>query len=123
MDLNKTANRLIEIRAQMDLLKKEQDALRELLPVGFRHRVEGVGDVTLYEQNRTKVDGFNLYNDLKSAGVNPDSLGEVSVKINKDLLDEKRASGYLNESVRDMISNHTETKKISALKVTVYSKN
>lgn len=108
------ADNLIRIKALQDALKAEMNDLRQHIAVG--EKVEtNLGSVNHVESSRTTYDEAGLLKELNRLGIDPDTVGEVVVKVDRKKFAKAITSGHIPSNIVD---DYSETKPAPALRIT-----
>jgi hypothetical protein len=115
MDDNKkvASQRLIEIKRLKDQLAAEESTLRAQLEIGDSYEDTEGNKLSYHPQVRTSYDEVKLLESIYRAGLDPYTLGEVRLKVDKKLLAEAPATA------QEIALLHSETSESPTLRITL----
>lgn len=119
MNKEQIADKLIRIKALQEALKNEVAQLRQHIPLGEKIETT-LGEVNHVDSSRTSYDEAGLLQELNRLGIDPTSIGEVVVKVDRKKFASAVKSGDLPASVVD---DYTETMPIPTLRIKPKSDN
>lgn len=113
MNKQQIADNLIRIRSLQEALKAEMDSLRQHIALGEKVETD-LGTVHNVETHRTTYDEKELYQELLNQGIDPTTVGDVIVKV-----DRKKFAGALSKGLipSSMVDDYSETKLVPTLRV------
>lgn len=113
MNKQQIADNLIRIQSLQEALKKEMDSLRQHIALGEKVETD-LGTVHNVETHRTTYDEKELYQELLNQGIDPTTVGDVVVKV-----DRKKFAGALIKGLipSNMVDDYSETKLVPTLRV------
>ena len=119
MNKQTIVDNLIRIKSLQDALKAEVDLLRQHIALGEKAE-SPLGSIHNVESTRTTFDEKGIYDDLVSRGIDPSTVGDVVVKVDRKKFASAVKSGDLPASVVD---DYTETMPIPTLRIKPKSDN
>ena len=114
--MNKTqiADNLIRIKALQDALKAEMNELRQHIAVGEKVSTD-LGSVNHVDSSRTSYDEAGLLKELNRLGIDPETVGEVVVKVDRKKIANAITSGAIPSN---LVDDYSETKPTPTLRIT-----
>lgn len=119
MTKEQIADKLIRIKALQEALKNEVTQLRQHIPLGEKIET-ALGEVNHVDSSRTSYDEAGLLQELNRLGIDPTSIGEVVVKVDRKKFASAVKSGDVPPSV---VEDYTETMPIPTLRIKPKSDN
>ena len=114
MNKAQIADNLIRIKALQDALKAEMNELRQHIAVGEKVSTD-LGSVNHVDSSRTSYDEAGLFRELNRLGIDPETVGEVVVKVDRKKIANAITSGAIPSNLVDVYS---ETKLTPTLRIT-----
>ena len=113
MNKQQIAENLCRIKALKDALDAEVKSLRQHIPVGEKIETP-LGDVNHVASSRTNYDEAGLLAELNRQGIDPNTIGEVVVKVDR----KKFANAILKGDIpSSLVDDYSETKPVPLLKI------
>lgn len=113
MNKQQIAENLCRIKALKDALDAEIKSLRQHIPVGEKIETP-LGDVNHVDASRTSYDEAGLLAELNQLGIDPSTIGEVVVKVDR----KKFANAILKGDIpSSLVDDYSETKPVPQLKI------
>ena len=113
MNQQQIAENLCRIKALKDALDSEIKALRQHIPVGEKISTP-LGDVNHVDSSRTSYDEAGLLAELNQLGIDPSTVGEVVVKVDRKKFAKAITKGTIPSS---LVDDYSETKPVPQLKI------
>ena len=113
MNQQQIAENLCRIKALKDALDAEIKALRQHIPVGQKINTP-LGDVNHVDSSRTSYDEAGLLAELNQLGIDPSTVGEVVVKVDRKKFAKAITKGTIPSS---LVDDYSETKPVPQLKI------
>lgn len=113
MTKQQIAEKLCRIKALKDALDAEIKSLRQHIPVGEKITTP-LGDVNHVESSRTSYDEAGLLSELNQLGIDPNTIGEVVVKVDRKKFAKAITKGTIPSS---LVDDYSETKPVPQLKI------
>lgn len=113
MNKQQIAESLCRIKALKDALDQQVKILRQHIPVGEKIETP-LGDVHHVDSSRTSYDEAGLLSELNQLGIDPSTVGEVVVKVDR----KKFANAVLKGDIpSSLVDDYSETKPVPQLKI------
>ena len=113
MNKQTIVDNLIRIKSLQDALKAEVDLLRQHIALGEKAE-SPLGSIHNVESTRTTFDEKGIYDDLVSRGIDPSTVGDVVVKVDR----KKFANAImLGEIPSSMVDDYSNTKTVPQLRI------
>lgn len=113
MNKQQIAESLCRIKALKDALDEQVAILRQHIPVGEKIETP-IGDVNHVDASRTSYDEAGLLAELNQLGIDPSTIGEVVVKVDR----KKFANAILKGDIpASLVDDYSETKPVPQLKI------
>jgi hypothetical protein len=113
MNKQQIAENLCRIKALKDALDAEIKSLRQYIPVGEKIETP-LGAVNHVDASRTSYDESALLSELIKLGIDPTTIGEVVVKVDR----KKFANAILKGDIpSSLVDDYSETKPVPQLKI------
>jgi len=113
MNKQQIAETLVRIKALKDALDAEIKSLRQHIPVGEKIETP-LGDVHHVDSSRTSYDEAGLLAELNRQGIDPNTIGEVVVKVDRKKFAKAITTGAIPSS---LVDDYSETKPVPQLKI------
>lgn len=113
MNKQQIAENLCRIKALKDALDTEIKSLRQHIPIGEKIETP-LGDVHHVDASRTNYDEAGLLAELNQLGIDPTTIGEVVVKIDRKKFAKAITKGTIPSS---LVEDYSETKPVPQLKI------
>ena len=113
MNKQQIAESLCRIKALKDALDAEIKSLRQHIPVGEKIETP-LGDVHHVDSSRTSYDEAGLLAELNRQGIDPTTIGEVVVKVDRKKFAKAITKGAIPSN---LIEDYSETKPVPQLKI------
>ena len=113
MNKQHIVDNLVRIKALQEALKAEVENLRQHIALGEKAESD-LGEVHNVASSRTTYDEKALYDELMGQAIDPRTIGDVVVKVDR----KKFANAVLNGLVpQSLMDDYSETKTISQLRI------
>lgn len=113
MNKQQIAENLCRIKALKDALDQQVKILRQHIPVGEKIETP-LGDVHHVDSSRTSYDEAGLLAELNQLGIDPTTIGEVVVKVDR----KKFANAILKGEIpSSLVDDYSGTKPVPQLKI------
>jgi len=111
MTQQQIAENLCRIKALKDALDAEIKSLRQHIPVGQKINTP-LGDVDHRDSSRTSYDEAGLLSELNQLGIDPNTIGEVVVKVDRKKFANAILKGKIPSNLVDDYTKSTPAPKL-----------